>query len=307
MIIPTLNKFKRYFRSLSQQKILIDSSLVGSRIKPFQFLVDARQISNYAAAISDLNEVYYLSTKQKILQSHPLFPVRISWGIIKNLSDYLDIKMPFNLQSQLVHQSEYLQFERLPNPGDTLQLGGEIAALIPHRRGVKIFLKFEYYDQNEQLVLTEYIGSILFGVKCTDSGKGITTIPSVQKIDKPIPIWNENISIPRSAPFIYDGCTDIVYPIHTDQTFARSMGLPDIILQGTATLAMSISVLLKRELGNDPRMVEVVAGKFTNVVVPPNNLTVQLLKKTSKELFFDVKDQNNQFVIRGGYIRIRGR
>ena len=307
MKIPTLNKLKYFFKLLSRQKVLIDSNIVGSRIKLYQFSVNARQISNYAAAISDLNDVYYLSEKQNNLCSHPLFPVRISWGIIESLSEYLDIETPFNLQSQLVHHSEYLQFKRLPKPGDVLTLKGELAAVTPHHRGAKLILKFEYYDQSDQLILIEYIGSILFGVNCTDAGRGINTIPTVQRIEESTPIWSESISVPRSAPYIYDGCTEIVYPVHTDQKFARSMGLPDIILQGTATLAMSISTLLKKELGDDPRLVEVVAGKFTDVVVPPNNLTVQLLKKSSQELFFDVKEKTGQFVIRGGYIRTKGK
>lgn len=305
MIISTLNKLKTYIRLLSQKKVIIDSSMAGMRIKPFQFSVDARQISNYAAAISDLNDIYYTSEKNNITYAHPIFPVRISWDIIKNLPEYLEKAFPLSIENQLVHQSEYLQINRMPRPGDLLTLKGEIAALTPHPRGAKIVLKFDYYDQSERLICTEYIGSILFGVKCADPGKGLDSIPQVKRIDKSEPIWVKNIPISRMAPYIYDGCTDIVYPVHTDQKFARSMGLRDIILQGTATLAMSVSTILKEELNNNPKQIEIVAGKFTDVVIPPNNLSVQLLKKSQRELFFDVKEESGKFVIMDGYIKTK--
>jgi hypothetical protein len=48
-------------------------------------------------------------------------------------------------------------------------------------------------------------------------------------------------------PYVYDGCTNIYFPIHTSVGFARMVGLPDIILQGTATLAYAARELADRE------------------------------------------------------------
>jgi hypothetical protein len=305
MIIPAINKLTHYISFLSKKKIHIDSDIVGTGFQSINYTVNARHLSNYAAAISDLNDTYYSTDNKEVLCSHPLFPVRISWEIIKNFSEHLDKETPFTLDSQLVHQSEYIKYTRLPKPGDVLTLRGEIAALTPHPKGVKLFLKFDYYDQMEGLIFTEYIGSVLFGYTCTDSGRGIENIPQVQRIENSDPIWTESFSIRREAPYIYDGCTDIIYPVHTDKRFAQSMGLPDIILQGTASLGMTVSRLIKNELNNTPRDIQIVAGKFTNIVVPPNKLTVQLLKQSPEELFFDVKEQSGQVVIRGGYIKTK--
>ncbi len=290
---------------MSQKKILIASSIVGAEIKPYQFTVSARQISNYAAAISDTNDIYYNSKKKDDFYAHPLFPVRISWEIIRNLPDYLGVETPFTLKSQLVHHSEYLRYNRLPKPGDVLSLRGEIAAILPHQRGAKVILKFDYLDQQGQLICTEYIGAIIFGFKCTDSGRGRESIPQIDRIAESEAIWTENIAISRVSPYIYDGCTDIIYPVHTDRIFARSMGLPDIILQGSATLAMSVSKIIEKELGEDPKSIAVVAGKFTDIVIPPNSLSVQLLKRSGDELYFDVREESGKYVIRGGYIKTK--
>jgi hypothetical protein len=81
------------------------------------------------------------------------------------------------------------------------------------------------------------------------------------------------------------------------------MGLPDIILQGTATLAMSVSTVIRKELNKNPQRIKMVSGKFTDIVVPPNQLSVRLLKKNEQEIYFDVSDQNDKFVLKGGYIK----
>lgn len=290
-----------FLSNLAKKKMKIDSQIVGTRIKPYPFCVTARQIQNYAASIFDENSIYF-DTEKKIT-AHPLFVARISWEIIERLNQLSEVEFPDHVFDHLAHQSEYLEIYRLLKPGDELTIHGEIVAVIPHKLGVKITLKFDYFDRQNKLVLVEYMGAILFGVKCSDKGKTSPNLPTIERIEQNLLIWEEQILISRFAPYIYDGCNDIVYPIHTDRKFAQSMGLPDIILQGTATLAMSVSAIIKKELNNDPRMLKIISAKFTDVVVPPNRLTVRLLKRTQQEVHFDVTEQGGKSVLKGGYIK----
>ena len=280
----------------------ISSQIVGTKSKPYQIQVTDRQISNYAASIFDENDIYYKKKQGKEMVAHPLFPVRISWKIIENINQQWGTELPGNILDNLVHQSEYLEIHRLLKPGDKLSITGEIIALLPHKQGSKITIKFDYYDQNNQKVLSEFLGAIMFGCKCSDPGKTTQALPVTAIIEQDTPLWEEKIAVSRVAPFLYDGCNEIVYPIHTDQGYAKSVGLPDIILQGTATLAMSVSTLIRKELNNNPQRVKVVSGKFTGIVVPPNRLSVRLLKKSEQKFYFDVSDQDDNFVLRGGYI-----
>jgi hydroxyacyl-ACP dehydratase HTD2-like protein with hotdog domain len=302
MTASLLNKLKFYYKSLTKPKMKISTQIVGTKSKAYQFQVTDRQISNYAASIFDENQIYYKTAQGKDMVAHPLFPVRISWKIIENINQQWETDLPGNILDNLVHQSEYLEIHRLLKPGDKLRIVGEIIALLPHKRGTRITIKFDYYDQNNQKVLSEFLGAIIFGSKCSDSGKTTQTLPVTTKIERDTPLWEEKIAVSRVAPFLYDGCNEIVYPIHTDQGYARSVGLPDIILQGTATLAMSVSALIRKELKNNPRRINVVSGKFTGIVVPPNQLSVWLLKKSEQKIYFDVSDQDDNFVLRGGYI-----
>ena len=290
-----------FLSNLVKKKIKIDSQIVGARIKPYHFRVTTRQIQNYAASIFDENSIYFDTEKEIV--AHPLFVARISWEIIEKLNQLSEVEFPDHIFDHLAHQSEYLEIHRLLKPGDELTIPGEIVAVIPHKLGVKIFLKFDYFDQQNKLVLAEYIGAILFGVKCSDQGKTSLNLPVVERVEQNSLIWETQIPIEKVAPYIYDGCSNIVYPIHTDRKFARSMGLSDIILQGTATLAMSVSAIIKRELNHDPRLIKIISAKFTDVVVPPNRLSVRLLERNQQEAYFDVTERGGKFVLKGGYIK----
>lgn len=280
----------------------LSSKMVGTRIRPFHYSVSFRDVSNFAASIGDDNDGYF--DTEKTPAAHPLFPVRISWQIIQNLVQLWDADIHEDLLAGMVHHSEHIQIHRDFHPGDDLTVKGECVALVPHHLGAKIVLRFDYTDVEYRLVVTEYTGAIVFGVNCSDEGKILPGIPEIQRVGECAPIWKEEIEISRLAPYIYDGCNDIVYPIHTDRRFARSIGLPDIVLQGTATLAMGVSALVRKEGCNLPKNVKMVAARFTDIVVPPNKLVVRLLKKRGADFYFDVMEQSGKTVIKGGYMNI---
>lgn len=283
----------------------IDSQIVGAQTKPYHYKVTYRDISNYSASIFDENSAYYHESKGNEIIAHPLFPVKISWQIVERLHTLWDITFPVNLLDHLIHQSEYIKIFRPIKAEEDLVVQGELIALVPHKLGVKLTIRFNYRDQNEQEVITEYVGAILLGVKCMDEGNGIAAAPEIDRVEIKEPFQQISIPVHRLASYIYDGCNDIVNPIHTNRAYAKSMGLPNIILQGTATLAMSVSAIMNKALNTNPETIEVVAGKFIGYVLPPDNLSVRFIKKVRHEYFFDVVNQKKETVIKGGYIKIK--
>ena len=60
-----------------------------------------------------------------------------------------------------------------------------------------------------------------------------------------------SIPVPAHLAHTYTECAHIWNPIHTDRAVALAAGLPDIILHGTATLALAVSALVDHQLGGD--------------------------------------------------------
>ena len=83
------------------------------------------------------------------------------------------------------------------------------------------------------------------------------------------------IEIDGGRAHIYTECARIWNPIHTDRAVARSAGLPDIILHGTANLAYGVSAAMASS-GVGPDEVRRIRCRFRAMVLLPSTLTVRV-------------------------------
>ena len=268
-----------------------------------------RDTMNYAAAVRDNNPRYLDDERPGGIVAPPMFAVAATWSILEQIWDYIeDPDFPRELLLTQVHYTEHLHFHRPVRPGDALTIRGVIAAIIPHKAGTHIVIRFDAADGEDTPVFTEHVGALLRGVTCTDEGRGSGNLPRVPSFTDEIdPAWESPITIDPCAPFIYDGCTRIHFPIHTSVKFAHDVGLPGRILQGTATLAYAVRELINREGKGDPLTVQSVSCRFSGMVIPGGAITVRLLRKipgNGTDLFFDVLNTEGATAISHGYMKL---
>src|SRR4029077_3872964 len=108
------------------------------------------------------------------------------------------------------------------------------------------------------------------------AGRGPHEAPSGDESpERPGDGWSAEVAISPTLAHVYTECARIWNPIHTDRAVARAAGLPDIILHGTATLALAVS----RALRHDPRgaatPVRALACRFGAMVPLPSRLVVR--------------------------------
>lgn len=285
----------------------IDDSFAGTHLKSCTQDVTWRSTMNYAAALNDNNGFYLDDERQEPLVAHPVYCAAVTWPIVEKIWEYVEAdNFPMEVLATQVHYSEHIEFFRLVSPGDRLMVRGKIAAILPHRAGTRVVLRFDVTDDKHQLVFTEHIGSIMRGVHCIGGGKGENTLPRIpEKNINSSTVWKSRIFIDRLRPFIYDGCSEIVFPIHTSKKFARQVGLPDIILQGTATLGFAISELINRESDGDPTRISTLYARFSGMVIPGTEIKVILKEKKcfqdKHDLYFCVMNQADEPVIKDGF------
>jgi acyl dehydratase len=108
---------------------------------------------------------------------------------------------------------------------------------------------------------------------------------------------------------IYTECARILNPIHTDASLARAAGLPEIILHGTATLALAVSRIVESFASKDPARIERVAGRFGAMVMMPSTVTVRVLARNDSAqgtaVFFEVLSGEGRLAIRDGMALMR--
>jgi acyl dehydratase len=115
--------------------------------------------------------------------------------------------------------------------------------------------------------------------------------------------WEEVVEIPPTAAHVYTECSRIWNPIHTDLAVARAAGLPGLILHGTASLALAVSRLVRRDLDGDPLRVCEVSARFTGMVPMPAVLTVRGHDAVDTTLGFEVVDEDGRAVVAAGRVR----
>ncbi len=291
----------------------IDPKFVGTAINKYKTRITWRQMTNYAASIKDSNIFYLNDEREGGLVAHPMFPVAINWPIIENIAEFIDDKtFPSNVLSTGVHYTEHLILHRLIKPKDRVTLTGQIAAILPHRAGSHFIGEFNAIDKKGNSIYTEYSGMMLRGVNCLKEGNSLSDMPIPPTLKSELwqetPLWIHSEYIYPWLPFVYDGCTNIVFPIHTSQKFAHLMKLPGIILQGTATLAIAVSKMIEKESKGDPTRVKEIYCQFTGMVLPETEIKIQLVHRRLKDeetwLFFNVLNGEGKKAISNGFIRL---
>lgn len=135
----------------------ISSRFVGAVLKSMEAQITWRQTTNYAAAIGDANPRYLDDERTEGVVAPPMFCVAITWPISERIWEYMDIPdFPYEIMLTQVHYTEHLRFYRLVRPGDRLSIKGRLAAILPHKAGALMVLRYDAYDQRGELCRSRF-------------------------------------------------------------------------------------------------------------------------------------------------------
>jgi len=265
----------------------LGSSIVGEQAGPFEHLVDARWVMAYNAGLGERSD-----------EVHPLFPVCYEWPVSDAIRALPALKPIAGL---LVHAQHDLVIHRPLKAGETVSCSVRIVAAQPRSPGAFLVYRFETRDAGGSLITTTDFGALYRGVHL-DRAAG-EAVKDPQPLDAKLDRVAE-IAIPATAAHVYTECARIFNPIHTDVAHARSVGLPDIILHGTATLALSISRALAA-FDADPARVARLQCRFSGMVLMPSTLTVHG-ERNGSQIGFETRGPAGETVISRGRIVLRG-
>ncbi len=285
----------------------IESRHVGTKLKERIVGIEWRDTMNFAAAVGDDNPAYFDDEQKSGVVAPPMTAVAVTWPILERIWENIESDdFPTEVLMTQVHYTEHLRLHRLMKPGDRLTISGKVAAIVPHRAGTHCVIRLDAVDAKREAVFTEHIGALLRGVDCEGGARGDDELPDMPAAAASAGcVWKSKIHIDPLMPFVYDGCTRIFFPIHTSKRFARSVGLPGIILQGTATLALAIREIVDREAGGDPAKIKEIGCRFTGMVLPNSSIYI-ILEQHAPDgcLHFHVESKNGNKAISGGFALI---
>ena len=248
----------------------LPSGHVGTTVGPLVQDIDARWLMAYAAALEDTRPEYLDTTRVGGVIGHPLFPVCYEWPLAVELRDALapDVAV------RSVHATHDARLSRPVRAGDRLRTTATVSSAAPRSPGAYVVTRLETVDAAGHHVSTTEYGSIYRGVECDP--RGAAPEPAAPARPSPArPDWSVDIPVPAGLAHTYTECARIWNPIHTDKAVAQAAGLPDIILHGTATLALAVSAVLGRPGAGNVGDVSRIACRFTGMVRLPSSITVE--------------------------------
>lgn len=255
----------------------IPTSLVGLAMDPVEHDVDERWTMAYAAALADHSPEHMDTTRASGVVAHPLFPVCVEWPAIvasRNLS--LEHGVSFDEMQRSVHAWHDLRIDRPIRPGDRLTTQLNIVGVESKRPGAMMTLRLLTLDASGQPVATTTQGGINLGVAVSGAESPDPDPPPALAVERIGTPDSSIVDIPAGLAHTYTECARIWNPIHTDRAVAMASGLPDIILHGTASMALGVSEVVKHRAGGDPTLVRRIIGRFGAMVLLPSTVTVNI-------------------------------
>ncbi|TMQ25246.1 MAG: hypothetical protein E6K82_07165 [Candidatus Rokuibacteriota bacterium] len=248
------------------------ADIVGASVGPLRTVVDARWLMAYAAALGETDPRYFDTLAAGGPRAHPVFPVCYEWPAAVALRDRT---VAPGLQPLGVHATHHLVLHRPPRAGDSLRTSARVLEVAPRRAGTLVVSRFETVDAGGNPVSTTDYASVYRGVALAVAEERPAGRDAGGAREDGRVRWQEAVEVGATAGHIYTECARIWNPIHTDVALARAAGLPGPILHGTATLALAVSRVVRRDLGGDPARVAEIRGRFSGMVWLPSSFTVR--------------------------------
>ena len=150
-----------------------------------------------------------------------------------------------------MHATHDTVLYRAIRPPERLTTQLTVAGVERRKPGAYMVTRLDTVDAAGKPVCTSWYGAIYRGVevKGPDAPAKLPMAPPEPVVEEGEPLWECEVDVPAGMAHIYTECARIFNPIHTDAAVARAAGLPEIILHGTATLALAVSRVIESEAG----------------------------------------------------------
>ncbi len=283
-----------------------DTAMVGGSSRAFVNDIDARWLMSYAAGLGDSAPAYF-DTEANTVIGHPMFPVCLEWpAILDCASTRGSGSITLDERRRDVHAAHDLHICRAIKAGDQLTTTAIIIGIKKIRPGAAQTIRLDTVAKNGELVCRTYQLGIKRGVDIIGEASFIEEPPALPTL--PISSSGEKryaIPISKEAAHVYTECARIWNPVHTDRAIARAAGLPDVILHGTATMALAVSTIVDHYLAGDSTRVSRIGGRFSAMVLMPSTLTLVVHAAETDLIAYTMLTEGGKPAINQGFVCYR--
>lgn len=281
----------------------LNKELIGKKYEPVDCEVDKHEAMFYALATNDFNEAYINGNREGEIVAPPMYVISKEIGgkvISLPLFDE-DLKVNF---AMLVHGEQEIEWFKPLIPGSKLKSTSSILDIIDKGSGELLNVGAETEDEKGELVARQVVG---YFVRGGGSGKKSEKKPAPPE-DRSKKLFEETMKVLLGQTYIYAEPSGDHNPIHIDNNFATSVGLPGIILQGLCTMAFVQKAVVDSVCSGDPLRLKKLSVRFSRPVLPGDTFTTIGWKKEESNdrliVGLESSTQKGDVVIKGAYAEV---
>ncbi len=271
-------------------------SRLGHVYEGAAFEVTKEAILQYAEATNDPNMLY-----EDGAAVPPVFPVRIIIDLL--MTTLLDAPNGVNF-AKLVHGTQSFVYHKHLKVGDTVTTAAEITGMEEKGSGDLYTCRYDVLLDGEVAVSTTsgfFIRGKKKPVEPGDAEAAPAKKPKPAATPEPIgPAFEDKTTVAADQPTRYAAASGDNNPIHLDDDYAKMVGLGGVVLHGLCSMAFASRAVVQQACGGDPRRLDTLGLRFTDLVRPGDEITTSGEASATKAVF-QSKNQNGGTVLAKGY------
>lgn len=262
---------------------------IGKTYQAGYFLVKPADAEAYAAATNDPSLAYY--GEGAIVP--PMFHVRLLRDAM--FAVILDPELDLDVL-RLVHGEHDATFHRPLKAWDLVQCRATLEGVEQKAKGLLVTVRLTGIVNGEVSVEARSLFFIRGQIKLPlPAGKGSPE----EKVDLGEPSHTRTIEVSADQSYRYAKVSLDDNPIHTDAATAQAAGLPDVILHGLCTMALSGVGVLRAIAFDDATRLKRLGVRFSKPVLNGSALRLRIWRQPNGARF-DVLDAQGEAVITNG-------
>jgi acyl dehydratase len=241
---------------------------LGTTYDPRTDTIDPDRAKAYAAATNDDNPAY-----ESGKYAPPVFGVVPTW---EAMGLAVADSVPTEALMMVVHGEQDMHFHQPLVPGQTLTTRASAHSIRVGSSGTRFTIRVDAADSDGAPVLEEYVTMFIRGMSDGDSAgpdKPDHTFPDDARGKK---VGEFTVHVDDDQTYRYKEASGDMMPIHVDDAFAKSVGLPGIIAHGLCTMAMTSQAIIKTVADGDPSRLKRLAVRFSKNVFPGNDVVTTI-------------------------------
>jgi acyl dehydratase len=278
--------------SLRSPGVALPVEKLGTKYDELTATIEPDRAKAYAAATNDDNPAYEAGK-----YAPPVFGVVPTWAA---MGMAVGDVVPGEAAMMIVHGEQDMHFHQPLIPGRTIKSSSEAYSVRVGGSGTRFTVKVTSKDADSgDLVLEQYITMFIRGMSDGDSGgpdKPDHTFPTEARGKK---VGEFTVHVDADQTFRYRDASGDQMPIHVDENFAKSVGLPGIIAHGLCTMAMTSQAVVKTVADGDPARIKRLAVRFAKNVFPGNDVVTTIYEAGPGAYAFEATS-NGETVISNG-------